>query len=350
MNSDQIHQVLTSLGYNLDDRGSYWQTNAVFRNGDNKTALQIYKDTGVWRDFVNNTPPLKFERLVQQSAGGDAAEIKKLLKGHTPDSLGSKQEAPRLHMEDVYPEESLKKLLPHYRFYNDRGISDKTLKILKGGLATEGQMYQRFVFPIYNEFNQVHGFSGRDMLNKENRPKWKHVGKKSQWVYPAHLRVDGRSFLEKIEEKGEVIIVESIGDLLSLHEHGHHNALVSFGLDIPPTLISSLVQINPQKIILSFNNDELTEHNRGLEAAIKNYLKLLSYFDCTKLFICLPTANDFGDMRDDSFEKWAAKLHNLKHADQSVKVLKYSQGMADRGELSKRLIKNRNILSQLCDE
>ena len=33
----------------------------------------------------------------------------------------------------------------------------------KGGLATEGAMYQRFVFPIYNDEQKICGFSGRDM-------------------------------------------------------------------------------------------------------------------------------------------------------------------------------------------
>ena len=45
-----------------------------------------------------------------------------------------------------------------------RGIKRKlNLVKLKGGLATRSQMYQRFVFPIYNQYKQIHGFSGRDM-------------------------------------------------------------------------------------------------------------------------------------------------------------------------------------------
>ena len=64
------------------------------------------------------------------------------------------------------------------KFYNDKGIDSSILKKLKGGLATKGKMYQRFVFPIYNQHKQIHGFSGRDMATSKDRPKWKHIGRK----------------------------------------------------------------------------------------------------------------------------------------------------------------------------
>ncbi len=349
MNTQEIYDVLTSLGYKLHDRGSYWQTSAVFRNGDNQTALQIYKDTGVWRDFVSNTPPLKFERLVEKSLGKDSDEFKKLVDTKKFLNL-TKQTAPppkKLQMEEIYPEDSLKKLLPHYRFYNDRGIDDPVLKKLKCGLATQGRMYQRLVFPIYNEFEQIHGYSGRDMLNKPNRPKWKHVGRKSHWVYPAYVNP---FFLSSLEEADYVILVESIGDLLAFHQQGHYNVLVSFGLDISPALISVLVQFNPSKIILSFNNDSESNENRGLTGSLKSYLKLLSFFDYQKLFICLPMCNDFGDMDSKNFEKWITKVEDLDPSTHYKKVLEHSKSLVQNRQLSKKLIKNRKLLAAFGDE
>ena len=295
MSTDDIQEMLLSLGYNLVDRGIYWQTTAVFRNGDNKTALQIYKDTGVWRDFVEQTPPLKFEKLIEKSLGRHSPEFKKLSETKRFGSLVPSDSPPpkKLQMEEIYSEDSLKKLLPHYRFYNDRGIGDKILKDLKSGLATQGRMYQRYVFPIYNKQGQIHGYSGRDMLNKPNRPKWKHIGRKSTWVYPAYVPTNDSFFLNTLKSSTDVILVESVGDLLALHQEGHHNVLVTFGLDISPTLIGFLIQLNPQKIILSFNNDTESAENRGLIGALKGYLKLLSYLDYQKLFICLPIFQSF---------------------------------------------------------
>ena len=54
-NSEDFQQILESMGYKLVDCGDHWRTQALYRNGDNKTALKIYKNTGVWMDFVVDT-------------------------------------------------------------------------------------------------------------------------------------------------------------------------------------------------------------------------------------------------------------------------------------------------------
>ena len=117
--------------------------------------------------------------------------------------------------EKIYPESCLSKLLPHYSFYKNKGISEDILRDLKGGLATEGSMYQRFVFPIYNKDFLIHGFSGRDMSNNPNKAKWKHMGSKTSWIYPYYVKSNGFSLTaESIKEKGFIILVESIGDMI----------------------------------------------------------------------------------------------------------------------------------------
>jgi DNA primase len=79
------------------------------------------------------------------------------------------------------------------------------------------------VFPVYNEHNQIIGFSGRHVESNNDKwkhlPKWKHVGKRNNWVYPAFNTATGVD--EEIEFKKEVILVESIGDALALYEQGH---------------------------------------------------------------------------------------------------------------------------------
>ena len=348
MSPSKIQDTLISLGYRLDDRGAYWQTNAVFRNGDNRTAVQIYKDSGVWRDYVNNTPYLKFEALIAKTLGTDD---KKLLDSYLKDSglddLGvAHKKGERLEMEKIYENSTLDKLLPHYDFYLEKGIDKHILQQLKGGLATAGQLYQRFVFPIFNKNSQIHGFSGRDMLNKDNRPKWKHIGRKSTWLYPLYVPDEGSTPMrDALEESGEIILVESIGDLLSCHQRGLQNVIVSFGLDISPTLICEMVEINPQKIIIAFNNDTGKESNRGLDASIKNYLKLLNHFDVHKLRICLPVQNDFGDMSSQDFTQWKTKLKELNPHDQALKIATLSKTLYKDRKISKALFKNHKLLN-----
>ena len=80
MTPEKIKESLDSLGYKLSDRGQYWQTNAIFRNGDNQTAIQIYKNTGVWKDHVQGTVFAPFKRLVEITLGtNDSNEIKKYI-------------------------------------------------------------------------------------------------------------------------------------------------------------------------------------------------------------------------------------------------------------------------------
>ena len=340
MESSQIKEVLQSLGYKLSDRGSYWQTNAVFRNGNNQTALQIYKDTGVWKDYVEGTSFSPLKRLIEVTLGtNDAKVVGEYLKKDDASNLYTRKTnvAPKIEMEETYPTDCLERLLPHYKFYDDKGISTEILKSLKGGLATTGQLNQRFVFPIFNEFKQIHGFSGRDMKNLDdsNRPKWKHIGKKKDWIYPYYILEE--EVLSSIQEKGYVIIVESIGDLLSLHQNGYKNCLVSFGLTISSKLACAIVSMDPDHVIISFNNDTSSQENRGLDASFKNYLKMLSVFDPHSVKICLPTKNDFGDMDSEDFNQWDKKVAKIKDLDQSQIITENCNRLLKSGALSKNL-------------
>ena len=342
ISQEKIKECLTNLGYSLQDRGPYWQTNAIFRNGDNRTAIQIYKDSGVWKDHVQNSPFSPLKRLVEMTLGtNDPKELKKYLED---DDIGSnynkKKFSEKLEMEEIYPENCINKLLPHYKFYNDKNISSDILKSLKSGYATSGKLNNRFIFPIYNEHGQIHGFSGRDMSRSTSRPKWKHVGRKKGWVYPLYANPKTK---ESINKTGEVIFVESIGDLLNLNQNGHNNVLVTFGLDISTKLICSTLSLNINKVVISLNNDSGSEKNRGLEASIKNYLKLLNYYDPDKISICLPTAKDFGDMSNNDFKLWNKKLQLTKPEKQKKFIINKINEIYKT--LPKSLLKNKKIIT-----
>jgi hypothetical protein len=337
---DQLKAILEELGYTLTDRGQYWHSHAAFRQGDNQTALQIWKNSGVWRDFVENTPPLPFAKLLEAHFGNDKASIQKYLQNtYTPSSPSSTQ-GDRLTMDRIYEESLLDELLPHYKFYNDKGIDTDILKALKGGYATKGKMLRRFVFPIYNDTHQIHGFSGRDMSDNSQSAKWKHLGRKSKWIYPYYTNPFCQ---EALAETKSVILVESIGDLLNLNQHNNYNVLVSFGLDISPKLLCHLIGLDAERIIISFNNDEGKSTNRGARAAVKNYLKLLTHFDPATLSICLPVKNDFGDMNKTDFESWSAKCQDDED-ERRQNILSFAEKLATAKELPATYSKNLKIL------
>ena len=333
------YQTLINLGYKLQDRGDYWQTSAIHRGGDNPTALQIYKNTGVWKDYVSGGGFKPFKALVEKS---DSKDFVKLDDGNlgVPNFKNSASISSEKFFENDYPSS----LLPHYSFYEKKGIDISFLELLESGLSTEGSMYQRFVFPIKNKHQKIQGLAGRDLSNRSGRPKWKHMGKKTQWIYP-YYNFD-KTF-NSIKESGEVILVESIGDMLSLFNNSIYNVLVSFGLDVSPSLSSHLMGLNLNKVIFSFNYDKDKDLNRGRIASIKNFLKLSSYFNCDDMFICLPTKNDFGDMNSKDFEDWNLKKeNNLKSPQNMCKIVKKeSKKLFEQGFLSKNIYKNIKHLS-----
>ena len=312
ISSEDFQGVLESLGYRLIDCGDHWRSAALYRDGDNPTALKIYKDTGVWMDFVENTGSKPFEALVRSTVK-DSKRCAEILGGTTSDTPVLYTPKQTTEMEKIYPQDSLEKLFPNYNFYLERGISESTQKAFEVGLAGVGKMYRRMVFPIYNEYHQIIGFSGRKVDDNNDYPKWKHIGRRNNWVYPAFNKGSGAN--EEIELKKEVILVESIGDAMALYEQGIKNVLVMFGLSVNSHIINYLSSKSINRIFISTNNDRNSRENRGLTAAIKTFIKLSPYFDLERLTVKFPTApyNDFGDAHCDGcdFNKhWVKKEYN----------------------------------------
>lgn len=325
---DDIKNLLISLGYHLNDDGDCWRANAVFRGGSNSTSLKIYKNSGVWHDYGSNNISQSFEQLLKLSG----------YNGEMPKSIESdkviidKSELPTR----IYPESILKRLLPHYQFYIDKGISSVILKRLKSGMAMSGKMYNRYVFPIFDDLGRIIGFSGR-YLGTADRPKWKHIGKKQKWCYPLYVKDEFGTFYvhDEIINKKEVFLVESIGDMLSFHNQGIFNVLVVFGLNISDSVISSILSMGVDRIFICFNNDNQKAINTGLDASIEGFLKLLVYFDYESIGICLPIKNDFGDMNELDFKKWQIKLRNLNYEEQREKICQDAPKLAEEKRITK---------------
>ena len=169
------------------------------------------------------------------------------------------------------------------------------------------------VFPIYNEHQQIIGFSGRKVDDGNNYPKWKHIGRRNNWVYPAFNA--NTCVNEEIESKKEVILVESIGDAMALYEQGIKNVLVMFGLSVNGNIINYFNSKSIDRIFISTNNDDTGGENRGFTAAIKTFIKLSSYFDLDRLIVKFPPKpyNDFGDAHCDGYDLnklWIKKEYN----------------------------------------
>lgn len=329
LSQTDIEKALNELGFKLSDRGAYWQTSAIWRNGDNPTAIQIYKNSGVWKDFVNDIGHQPFARLVGTVLGtNDSNRIGRYIKSEQKEVNFAEEfdNRVRIKMDQVYSVDSLEKLLPHHKFYLDRGISLQTLNLYHGGYATAGKMFGRYTFPIFQERqkDKIVGFTGRALRYNEdsNFPKWKHIGQRRNWLYPIYIPTnEGYSFKESIESSGEVVIVESVGDSLALTENKILNHIVTFGLGVSSKQICELVALNPSKITIAYNNDSNKTVNAGLESSIKDFIKLMDFFDVGKLLIKLPVDNDFSDMHlNNNFDTWMSR--KIKQEDQLKYILK----------------------------
>src|SRR5690606_29717739 len=112
----------------------------------------------------------------------------------------------------------------------------------------------------------------RDLTGKKEA-KWKHIGAKRNWVFPLYMYAErnGKKYYpvqEAISKTKEVILVESIGDMLALWEYGIQNVLVTFGLTLPSKLCSYLMGLNLKRVIIATNNDFNKDKNRGKIASL----------------------------------------------------------------------------------
>jgi len=301
MDQVNVYQILTDLGYKLKDCGKEYRTRPLYRDSDNDTVLKIYKDTGHWFDFKENISG-DFSSLVGMTLKlEDPSKAKEWLKDknftfHQPKEISK----PLLKSTKKFDLDLLSNLENNHSYWNKRDINNETLSQFKGGVGKAGKMKNRYVFPIFDIKNNIIGFSGRDITNL-SKIKWKHLGEKNDFVYPLFLNS------EEIETQKEVILIESIGDMLSLYQVGIKNTLVTFGTSLSLGILNYLLKIDIKKIYISLNNDS-NKNNAGNIGAEKTYSRLKRYFDDKQLKIALPNKKDFGEMNKEEILQWKNNL------------------------------------------
>lgn len=296
-----VYQILTDLGYKLKDYGKEYRTRPLYRESDNDTVLKIYKDTGHWFDFKENISG-DFSSLISMTLKiEDPNKAKEWLKDKNFGFPSAKEiTKPLIKSTKKFDISLLSNLQEDQSYWNKRGILDQTLIEFKGGVGKAGKMKNRYVFPIFDINNNIIGFSGRDITNM-SKIKWKHLGEKNDFLYPLFLNS------EIIESKKELILVESIGDMLNLWQVGIKNVLVTFGTSLSLSILNYCLKTDMKKIYISLNNDA-NKNNAGNIGAEKTYARLKRYFDDHQLKVALPTKKDFGEMSKEEILQWKTSL------------------------------------------
>jgi hypothetical protein len=292
--------ILLDVGYsNIKDNGREFRMKPMYRDSSSDTVLSVRKDTGHFIDFSKQISG-SFEHLIQLSLGLKTIdEAKTVLRDKWEINGEIKREhRPTVSGVKIFPKSYLEKIIPDHSYWEARGVSKDTLQLFNGGIVHNGTMANRYVFPIFNSKKELIGITGRYTEDiPEGKPKWLHRGRTSEWKYP--LQVNQKI----LKEKKEIILIESVGDMLSLWECGIKNTIVVFGLNISPAFLSLLIKLDPNKIFVSFNDDSDNNNagNKGVETAVK---KLKNYFDPDQIQVAFPTRNDFGDMSREEILKW----------------------------------------------
>lgn len=271
-----LKDVLIELGYRPQLLNGEYRFPALYRGGNSSQAVSMSATTGQWYDHV-------------ELRGGNFASFLKL-HNRDADDVQIAPAAKKIERPTIFKRSSLDLLFRQHIYWERRGISAATMDLFKAGVCHSGKLYNRGVVPVFSvDGERILGFAGRKLDDTKAGPKWKLLGRKGFWIFPAHLND------AILRETREVILVESIGDCLSLWEAEVKNSLVLFGLNLSGKLLSYLLSLNPRKIYVSTNNDET---GRGQEAAAKIVGKLGKLFGPSRIEVRIPSApfKDFGEM------------------------------------------------------
>lgn len=177
------------------------------------------------------------------------------------------------------------------KFLSKRGY--KIADIERSGLAVKTQsgtyrdrFRQRIMFPLFDHFGKIIGFTGRLLPEAEHR---KELGKyinspetpiynKSKVLFGFHLSKN------EIREKNTAILVEGQMDLIMLYQSGVKNAVASSGTAFTVQQLS-VIRKRADKLILAFDSDSagLLATERAIDGAWENDFEVkVIVFDKTK--------------------------------------------------------------------
>ena len=287
-NKESVKNILSSHGYPVHESSEYINTAAMWRGGQDSKSVAIYFRDNFCIDFVDGS---KFDiktliSLVTNQK--DETELQKYLKNN---NIVLSPPSPKIKQVKIFSDDILKELLPIHDYWIKRGIREKILTEVGGGVYNnKGILKNKYVFPIFNSKKQVVGLAGRDISGNNGEYKWILRGQKANWCYNAFINS------KDIRDKKSVFLLESIGDYLTFLECGIRNCMVMFGTELNLAILNYLLKIGVDKIYIS-TNDDSKKNMAGNNAADKAYKKLSRYFESRQLKIVLPEKeNDWNDL------------------------------------------------------
>lgn len=314
----KVLQYLEKYDVKIYSRDSeFVRTKAVWRNGTNPSSVCINVKTGTAIDFGDSCEIYTLIEFLEKYTGYsiEDKDAEKIDEFAVSEVFEKSETYPK--DEQVFKDEILDSLVPDHSFWLKRGISKETLNFYKGGLSHEGKMYLRYVWPVYNKYNKIHGLIGRDITNWSNREgkKYKNLGDSRRFLFGVFNKDDDgiQTTIRSILDIKEVILVEGPSDKVAAHEDGVYNVIPTIGLKVSKLLQDFLLNFDLQKIKVAFNKDGEENNFVGENASVKAAALLMRRFGGEKVFIKPPYQNDLLDDLGNT-KKWDND-HSLENKD-----------------------------------
>lgn len=300
----QVPEILDALGVTYSRGGSWLSSPCPVHKGDNSHGFGFNVDKGYWNCFSHGCHiewGTNIIGLVAGVLGYSYDDSVQWLSENTKEVSHLKPKTERKE-DKVYREDCLKRLFKTH-FYTKRGFSQETVDAFEHGQAQSGRMAYRVVFPIRDGEGRIRGFSGRwgglerqtdgnvECVSNTGKvvAKWKHTSfSKSSYLYNFYRIKDTC--------QDELILVESIGNVMRFWEAGKKNCVAVMGSSLSIVQAKLILASKAKNVILAFDNDEA-----GKKCS-KKALKMLEQHVNTK--IIFPTeGKDWSDMTNEEVLK-----------------------------------------------
>lgn len=265
-----IYKVIESLGFEyIRDRGGYFQFPNL--DGDNKTAITLYKDTLKYINYTRGENGNIFT-LVMSVRNCNFPEALNYVANKTGlRNCNCEIQYPfggfykQLIRNNKYPEVNMltydPSVLTQYegiysKFFLDDGIDLKTQENFRVGFDITSS---RITIPQWNVQGELVGIMGRLNSSKANsEDRWFPIipCSRGYTLFGYHQNYDN------IQQKQTCFIFESEKSVMQMASMGRRNAIATCGCNITSTQARYIKSLLPKKIVIGFDEGLDEEHLR----------------------------------------------------------------------------------------
>ena len=308
-----IEAVLQHFGLldKLKGRGAQLTGHSPFRE-DSRPSFSVNLDRGVWNDLGGRpTGPdgrevpgnvvglmMAFERcsfrdalvLLQEKFIGSVNEEEvaaQEMRGQTQEAL--RNEETEVTENTPFGQELRGLRTAGIRYFEDKGITEKTMKTFGTGYCSRGLMKSRVVFPIRNVKDEIMAYAGRAVRDDQEESGGKY---RFPSGFKKHLELFN---IDRIAQDAEtrkavkdfgIILVEGFADVMRVHQNGFPNVVGLMGTDFHEAQKKMLTdpELNPtRRITIFLDNNEAGQKGRREIAKALICDAFLGYVDYSRV-------------------------------------------------------------------